>query len=174
MPEDVYLGDLENLPTLEALEKASREYKALDAEMKLVTARRKYARERIMAELEASGRTDDGNMGIKVKLTKKLAPKITDHDALLEYVYGLPEPASTYLEERFIRPNKKAGIADPLEILIEKAVEMSLTTGKSLADCMPPGLEVHPYPRLTVTLRSGGEPKSEPIGKFADLDKALE
>lgn len=188
MPEDVYLSDLENLPTLEALEKAYREYKAIDSEMKLAKARRDYARTRMETELESSGRTDDGSAGIKVKLTKKLAPKITDHDALLAHVYELPEPASTYLEERFIRPNQKAGISDPLEILINKAVEVSLATGKTLAECMPPGLTVFPYSRLTVTLRAGDEPESEAVsetaklsgsrskdrrGRFAELDRAL-
>lgn len=145
--------DLEELSPEDALEQAYREYKELDAFMKVAAKRRTYAREKMIAYLVESGRTDLGNEGIKVKFTRKLGPKITDMEALKEYVMALDEPDSTFLEMTFIRPNKSKGIGDPLDILVERAVEMSLKTEKSVEECMPPGLGYGSYDKLTVTLR---------------------
>lgn len=161
--------DLAELSPAQAVARAYREYKVLEAEMKLAKARRDYARARMEAEMESSGMTDFGDESVKVKLTHCLAPKIEDYDALIEYVHELQEPSSTYLEERFIRPNKKAGVADPLEVLIDKAVKRSLAEGKSIKECLPPGLSIVAYNRFTVTLRGGGEQE----GRFKDLDDVL-
>lgn len=167
--------DLEELSPEEALEKSYREYKEIEAFMKVAAKRRAYAREKMITYLIDNNRTDLGNEGIKVHFSRKLGPKIEDMEALKEYVMELDEPDSTYLELTFIRPNKSKGISDPLDILVERAVEKALTSGKSVEECMPPGLSYGSYDKLTVTLRRGtpSEDIPKPENEFSELDKAL-
>lgn len=171
------LTDLEALTPLEAVIKAQREYNALDAKMKLVKQRRQYTRERLLAEMEAANRTDDGNEDGKVKLARKLRNKVTDHAALIDYVYNLGEPVGTYLKEVFIKGNKSQGIEDPLDLLVERAAKQSIAEGKELSECMPPGLAVYTDVSIRVTLRKGTEPVVVPAmfnPEFAELDAELE
>lgn len=157
--EKIPLNDLKELDPLDAVIKAQREYNALDAEMETAKARRTFTRERLIAAMEASGRTEDGNDGGKVKLTKSLYNQVTDSEALMEYVYSLDEPVSTYLEEVFRKGNKSKGIEDPLDRLVREAAEQALKKGKEIRECLPPGLEVRPKIAIRVTLRKGGEEK---------------
>lgn len=159
LAKETPVNDLKELDPLDAVIKAQREYNALDAEMKIVKARRTFTRERLIAAMEASGRTEDGNESGKVKLTKSLYNHVVDSEALMEYVYSLDEPVSTYLEEVFRKGNKSKGIEDPLDRLVREAAEKALEEGKEIRECLPPGLEVRPKVAIRVTLRKGGEEK---------------
>ena len=176
IPDVVSMDDLKALDPLDAAIKAQREYNALDAEMKMVKARRTFTRDRLTADLEARGRTEDGNDDGKVKLSRTLKNRITDHEALLEYVYSLDEPVSTYLEERFRSGNKSKGIEDPLDRLIREAAEKALANGKSVRDCLPPGLEVRNVVTIGVTLRkeNGAKKLTETEKLMQQIDNELE
>jgi len=174
--EGVPLDDLKELDPLDAAIKAQKEYNTLDAEMKIVKARRAFTRTQLIAQMEASGRTDDGNDGGKVKLIKSLVNKVEDKEALLTHVYELDEPVSTYLEEVFKKGNKSKGIPDPLDRLVKEAAEKALATGKSVQECLPPGLSVRSIVSIRLTLSKGGEEKEltpqEQI--MQQIDKELE
>lgn len=151
--EDISFTDLNELNALDSALKAQREYNAINAELKIASKRREHARNRLIAEMEVSGRTDDGNERGKAKLMKSFYNKVTDFDALKGYVYSLNEPVSKYLQEVFIKGNKRQNIPDPLDGLVEKAVEESLASGRSVAECLPPGLEVTQDTSLRIYLR---------------------
>lgn len=174
--EETYLDDLKNLDPLEAAIKAQREYKAMEAEFKSVKERRDYTRQRLTADLERRGRDRDGNDDGSVKLTKTLKNKVTDRELLIEHIYGLDEPASTYLMETFRHGNKTTGIADPLDRLVAKAVEQAMAEGKAVADCLPPGLDVRTESSIRITLKKQKAEK-ELTGQaalLAQLDGELE
>lgn len=176
IPDKVSVDDLKALDPLEAAFKAQREYNALDKEMKMAKERRAFTRSRLIADLEGRGRTEDGSDNGKVKLMRELKNQVTDHEALLEYVYGLDEPVSTYLEERFRKGNKAKGIEDPLDRLIREAAEKAMSEGKSVKDCLPPGLTVRNVVTIRVTLRKdGGEKKLTETEKLMQqIDAELE
>lgn len=172
LPDEVSYDDLKALDPLEATIKVQQEYNALDAEMKIAKARRTFTRDRLIADLEARGRTEDGNEDGGVTLSKALKNQITDYEALLEYVYSLDEPVSTYLEERFRTGNKSKGIEDPLDRLIREAAEKALKNGESVRDCLPPGLEVRMVASIRVTLRKDKAAKK--LTKQEELMKELD
>lgn len=174
---EIEIDDLKNLSTLEAVFKAQREYNALDQEMKIARARRQYTRDRLIAELESRGSDRDGNEHGKVLLMRKTYPKVTDFDALREHVHDLDEPDSAYLKEVFIKGNKRQGIEDPLERLVNRAMLLSLEEGIHISEAMPPGLTVTTDTSVRVTLRKANANelfKAKLENPFGALDEALE
>ena len=175
--DGVQIDDLKEMKPLEAAIKAQQEYLALNQEMKIVMARRNYTRDRLISELEARGSDRDGNDDGTVLVMRKVYPKVTDFDELVEYVYALDEPVSTYLKEVFIKGNKSQGIEDPLERLVARAINDSLETGKHISECLPPGLSISSDTQLRVTLKKKKEGKLESAvlrSKYPELDAALE
>lgn len=173
MSEKYY--DLKAMQPLEAAIKAQREYLSLNAELKVMSKRREFARERLIASMEAANRTDDGNEFGKAKLTKKMRNRVTDFEALREYVYNLNEPVSAYLKEVFIKGVRSRGVEDPLDRLVKKAAEQALEEGKSVEECLPPGLSTYLETSLRITLRKSDDVNDvKTASKFADLDAELE
>lgn len=170
------MADLKAMQPLEAAIQTQKEYNALAEEMKVVSKRREFARERLIADLESRGRDREGNSDGKVVLIRKTYNKVTDFDALRDYVYELGEPLSLYMEEVFIKGNKRQGIEDPLDRLVERAFKESLNSNKHIKECMPPGLEVATSTQIRVTLAKPGKEIVDfgTDSKYPDLDAALE
>ena len=170
------LDDLDAMKPLEAAIQAQKEYLFLNQEMKIAVARRSYTRDRLIAELEARGSDRDGNEDGKVLLMHKTYPKVTDHEALKEYIYSLDEPVGTYLKEVFIKGNKSQGIDNPLDILVEKAMLRSIEEDIDISEAMPPGLTVTTDASVRVTLKknTGETAPFKDTSKYPELDAALE
>lgn len=174
--EDTTVDDLVKLSPFEAAVKAQREYNLIYSEMEIAKDRREYSRERLIADLETRGTDRDGIDGVgSVKLTKSLKNKVTDKQALLEYVYSLDEPVETYLDEVFRRGNKSKGIPDPLDRLVKEAAMRALEESKSVEECMPPGLAVRSVSSIRITLNKGEKKKlTETEEIMAQLDAEVE
>lgn len=89
-----------------------------------------------------------GRDGRTLSKSIRVYGKVTNYDLLRDYVLELDAPQSEYMQEEFIKgsPKNPRGIF----LLIEDAKEAAISQGRSMKDCLPPGLELTMQTIVTV------------------------
>ena len=126
---------------------------------KLLT-KAKDALESFYAGLGVTSMTRDGRA---VGVSFKRYSKVEDFDALDEYKEEQGEPESEYMDRVFRK--------DALKQMLDEATEEALAEGKSVHECLPPGLSF--YMKTVVTVRKSSKADTPEPVTLVDMYKQM-
>ena len=127
--------------------------KAIETELSQVNERLNAARDMLLAELSMSGLNAVGRGDRSITIHSSSFGKVVDFQFLRDWVENVSgEPVSQYMELTFI----KGSTSDPrgIHAMIADAQEKAIDTGKTVEECLPPGLSFVTVPVVTVRQKS--------------------
>jgi len=122
----------------------------------------------LMSLLESMGINKIGRGDRTISLSKRSFGKVVDFDLLVNWISEQDVPRSEYIQEVII----KGSTRDPrgIHAMVEDAQKEALDTGRSISECLPPGLELAVVPVVTVRRSSVRSRKASGAkGKLEDI-----